>query len=127
LIGGRLGNLTSAAQYSFWADSVEDERKIWNEFIDILANIGNPVLIHYGCYETVFLRRMGDRYGTPAADSIVARAVKKSVNLLSVIFAHVYFPTFSNRLKDIGHFLGFEKAAKPMARVTLSTRHRHGQ
>jgi predicted RecB family nuclease len=106
LIGVRLGNLTSAAQYSFWADSVEDERKIWNEFIDILANIGNPVLIHYGSYETVFLRRMGDRYGTPAADSIVARAVKKSVNLLSVIFAQVYFPTFSNRLKDIGHFLG---------------------
>ena len=32
--------------------------------------------------------------------------MRKSVNLLSVIFAQVYFPTFSNRLKDIGHFLG---------------------
>src|SRR5207245_10125156 len=66
----------------------------------------DPVLIHYGGYETVFLKRMGDRYGVPPAESIVARAMKKSVNLLSVIFAQVYFPTFSNRLKDIGHFLG---------------------
>lgn len=48
---------------------------------------------------------MCDRYGVPTAESIVARAMKKSVNLLSVIFAQVYFPTFSNRLKDIGHFL----------------------
>jgi hypothetical protein len=107
LIGVRLGSLNSAAaQYSFWADSVEDERRIWNEFIGILANIRDPVLIHYGNYETVFLRRMSDRYGVPAADSSFARAVRKSVNLLSVIFAQVYFPTFSNRLKDIGHFLG---------------------
>ncbi len=106
LIGVRLGNLDSAAQYSLWADSVEDEKRIWNEFIGILGNIKDPVLIHYGSYETVFLKRMGDRYGVPPAASIVARAMKKSVNLLSVIFAQVYFPTFSNRLKDIGHFLG---------------------
>ncbi len=106
LIGVRLGNLDSAAQYSLWADSVEDEKRIWNEFIGILANIRDPVLIHYGSYETVFLKRMGDRYGVPPAEFVVARAVKKSVNLLSVIFAQIYFPTFSNRLKDVGQFLG---------------------
>ena len=105
LIGVRLGSLDSA-QYSFWANSLEDERSIWNEFSGILANIRDPVLIHYGSYETVFLKRMCDRYGVPPAESIVARAMKKSINLLSVIFAQVYFPTFSNRLKDIGHFLG---------------------
>jgi predicted RecB family nuclease len=106
LIGVRLGNLDSATQYSFWADSVEDEGRIWNEFIGSLANIRDPVLIHYGSYETVFLKRMGDRYGVPPAESTIARAMKKTVNRLSVIFAQVYFPTFSNRLKDIGHFLG---------------------
>ena len=106
LIGVRLGNGDSAAQYSLWADSVDDEKRIWNEFIGILANTENPILIHYGSYETTFLKRMGDRYGVPPAESTVARALKKSVNLLSVIFAQVYFPTFSNSLKDIGHFLG---------------------
>src|SRR5215469_5415320 len=106
LIGVRVGDCDAAVQYGLWADSVEDERKIWNEFIGLLANITDPVLIHYGGYETMFLKRMGDRYGVPPAESRVAKAIKKSVNLLSVIFAQVYFPTFSNRLKDIGHFLG---------------------
>ena len=106
LIGVRIGNRDSAAQHSLWADGVEDERRIWSEFLGILANIKDPVLIHYGSYETVFLKRMGDRYGLPPAGTIVAKAVKTSVNLLSVIFAQVYFPTFSNSLKDIGHFLG---------------------
>ena len=106
LIGARLGNLDSLARYSLWADSIEDERRIWNEFIGILTKIRDPVLIHYGSYETVFLRRMIDRYGVPPAESAVAKAVKKSINLLSVIFAQIYFPTFSNGLKDIGHYLG---------------------
>jgi predicted RecB family nuclease len=106
LIGLQAGDRDSGAYYSLWADSPDDERRIWNEFIGILAKIKDPVLIHYGGYETVFLKRMGDRYGIPSAEPIVAQAVKKSVNLLSVIFAQVYFPTFSNRLKDIGNFLG---------------------
>jgi predicted RecB family nuclease len=105
LIGMRFGSGDSAAQYSLWANGVEDERRIWDEFLGILTNIENPVLIHYGSYETVYLRRMGDRYGLPPA-SAVARALSKPVNLLSVIFAQVYFPTLSNRLKDIGQYLG---------------------
>ncbi len=106
LIGVRIGNGDSAPQYSLWADSLDEERRIWNEFVGILTNVRDPVLIHYGSYETVFLKRMGDRYGLPTPDSMIARAVSKPVNLLSVIFAQVYFPTFSNRLKDIGSFLG---------------------
>jgi hypothetical protein len=93
---------------------MQDERRIWNEFVGILAKIRDPVLIHYGSYETVFLRRMIDRYGVPTADSVVAKALKKSINLLAVIFAQIYFPTFSNRLKDIGCYLG----AKWIAPVT---------
>jgi hypothetical protein len=49
---------------------------------------------------------MIDRYGLPAVESVITRAVTKSVNLLSVIYGQVYFPTFSNKLKDIGQFLG---------------------
>jgi hypothetical protein len=48
---------------------------------------------------------MGDRYGLPSMPA-VARALSKPVNLLSVIFAQVYFPTLSNRLKEIGQYLG---------------------
>jgi hypothetical protein len=105
LIGIRLGSGDSSVQYSLWADGIDDERRIWNEFIDILANIEDPILVHYGSYETVWLRRMGERYGLPPV-SAVTTALNNPVNLLSVIFAQVYFPTLSNRLKEIGQYLG---------------------
>ena len=106
LIGVRFGNRDSVAQYSLWADTINDEKRIWNQFVGILTNITDPVLIHYGSYETHFLKRMADRYGLPATECVITRAVTKSVNLLSVIYGQVYFPTFSNKLKDIGQFLG---------------------
>ena len=34
--------------------------------------------------------------------------MSSAVNLLSVIFAKVYFPTFSNGIKEIARYLGFE-------------------
>jgi predicted RecB family nuclease len=58
LIGVRIGKGEAAVQHSLWADTVEDEREIWNALLGILATVENPVLIHYGSYETVFLRRI---------------------------------------------------------------------
>src|ERR1051326_8859103 len=100
LIGVRIGNGESAVQHSLWADTQEDERRIWNEFLGILASVSRPVVVHYGSFETSFLKRMRERYGEPRAQSSLAKAVKSSMNLLSVIFAQVYFPAFSNGLKD---------------------------
>lgn len=37
-----------------------------------------------------------------------AHAIENSVNLLSIIYAQVYFPTFSNGLKEIAVGLGFK-------------------
>jgi predicted RecB family nuclease len=34
-------------------------------------------------------------------------AERKLVNVLSTIYSHVYFPTFSNGLKDVATCLGF--------------------
>jgi predicted RecB family nuclease len=106
LIGLRIGNGESAVQHSLWADTVEDEGKIWREFLATLETVEKPVLIHYGSYETTFLKRMCERFGEPPAGS-VARAIQAGVNLLSVTFAQVYFPTFSNGLKEIAGNLGF--------------------
>jgi predicted RecB family nuclease len=106
LIGLRIGNGESAVQHSLWADTVEDEGKIWREFLAILGTVERPVLIHYGSYETTFLKSMGERFGEPP-DGSVAKAIQAGVNLLSVTFAQVYFPTFSNGLKEIAGSLGF--------------------
>ena len=108
LIGVRVQGDQGVSHHSLWADKVTDEKHIWKSFLDILSGIDRPVLIHYGSFETTFLKRMCDRYGGPPEDSAVAKAISSSVNLLSVIFAQVYFPTYSNGLKEIARFLSFD-------------------
>lgn len=108
LIGIRIKADDSVVQHSFWADSPSDEGSIWWEFLSKLVEVENPVLIHYGSFETVFLKRMRQRYGAPPNGSLAAKALESPINLLSVIFGQIYFPTYSNGLKDIAGWLGFK-------------------
>ncbi len=108
LIGLRIGNGDSAVQHSLWADTVADEGKIWREFLAILETVEKPVLIHYGSYETTFLKHIAERNGSPTDGPIAANAIASAVNLISAMFAQIYFPTCSNGLKEIAAWLGFE-------------------
>ena len=92
LIGVRVKTPDNVVQYSLWADSADDERRIWTKFLGILSEVEKPLLIHYGSFETTFLRRMCQRYGELPEESILASAIRSAVNLLSVVFAQVYFP-----------------------------------
>jgi predicted RecB family nuclease len=49
---------------------------------------------------------MCERYGGPAADSIVDQTLKSPVNLLPFLFSKIYLPTYSNGLKDTAAFFG---------------------
>ena len=107
LIGVRIGNGESTLQHSLWADTIENEGKIWREFLAILETVEKPVLIHYGSYETTFLRRMRERHAEPLPNSVATATIEATVNLLSVVYAQVYFPCCSNSLKEIAGHLGF--------------------
>jgi predicted RecB family nuclease len=107
LIGIRVKTAKQVIQHSLWADSADEEKRIWTDFLGILSGIENPVLVHYSGYETSFLKRMFSRYGEPVKDSPLAKIIKSSVNLLSFIFVQIYFPTYSNSLKEIVSSLGF--------------------
>ena len=106
LIGMRTRIAGSTVHYSFWANDPLTEENMWAGCLQMLSAIDRPQLIHYGSYETQFLKRMRARYpniGNPAfLDSLASSAL----NLLSVIYAHVYFPTYSNSLKEIANHLG---------------------
>jgi hypothetical protein len=82
-------------QHSLWADDADAEKKIWTDFLQILSEIRDPVLIHYGHYESTFLSRMRERYGGPPKGSASANAINAAVNLVSIIFARVTFPPTS--------------------------------
>jgi predicted RecB family nuclease len=110
LIGLRVTTAQGVVQHSLWADTANEEKRIWADFLNILSEIKNPVLVHYGSFETTFLKRMSDRHAAPQEGSAVARAIKSSINLLSIVFAQVYFPAFSNGLKEIARYLQFSWA-----------------
>lgn len=47
------------------------------------------------------------------------------MNLLSFVFAHIYFPTFSNGLKEIAGYLGFRWSSSPASGLeAIVWRHR---
>ena len=83
LIGLRVKTADAVVQHSFWADGLADEKKAWCDFLGELAAIEKPVLIHYGSFETTFLRRMSERYGDarrrPAQD--LAEGLQRCVGL----------------------------------------------
>ena len=94
---------------SFWADQNSEETETFSQFAAAVCQLGDFRVLHFGDYENVALRRMKSRLPEslhPRIDAILERAT----NVLSVIHPHLYFPTYSNGLKDIGRFLGFERA-----------------
>ena len=107
LIGLRIGSGESAVQHSLWADTVADEGKIWREFLAILETVEKPVLIHYGSYETSFSKQMAERHGAPQTQSVAANSIATAINLVSVMFAKIYFPTYSNSLKEVARHVNF--------------------
>jgi predicted RecB family nuclease len=125
LIGVRVGNGDGVIQHSFWAADADGEKRIWEKFQGVLATISNPRIIHYGSYETSFLKRMRQRHGGPREGSGAAIAIAHPINLLSLIYARIYFPTFSNCLKDIAGYLGFQWSGSPASGLeAIVWRHR---
>ena len=125
LIGIRIQAAEGSVQHSFWADDAKEEKLIWNDFLGVLSEITNPHLIHYGSYETIFLKRMCQRHGGPPEGSHAATAVDRATNLLSFIYAHIYFPTYSNGLKEIAGYLGFRWSGSLTSGLeTIVWRHR---
>jgi predicted RecB family nuclease len=107
LIGLRTGSTGSSTHYSFWANDPEEEQNMWADCLHTLSAIDNPRLVHYGSYDAQFLKRMRTRYPNVGDSVFLEQLMSSAVNLLSAIYPHVYFPTYSNGLKEVAHYLGF--------------------
>jgi predicted RecB family nuclease len=109
LVGLRFESDGEAVERSFWADGLDGECVIWDNCLRTLKAIGNAQIVSFGAYEARFLRQMKERYVSAVADlEFVDRLIGNSVNLVGRIYGKYYFPTFSNSLKEIGRYLGFE-------------------
>ncbi len=103
LIGLIILENSKIKTFSFWADTPRQQNKIYRDFLSIIKNYKEHTIYHYGSYEIKSIQKMKDVLGKKNAESII----KNSVNMLSIIYANVYFPTFSNSLKDIAKYLSY--------------------
>jgi predicted RecB family nuclease len=87
---------------SLWAENKKDELIIWKSFNKIINDYPNAPIYHYGSYEKRVIKELGLRYKTDV-DSINLRLC----NINEYIYGRIYFPTISNRLKDICNYLGY--------------------
>jgi predicted RecB family nuclease len=102
LIGILVCNDGTATYHSYWADTPEDEEGIWHQFLALIDEYPAAPIYHYGHYESRALTTLGKRYHTDCPGLL-----QRLVNVNGFIYGKVYFPIHSNRLKDIGSFLGY--------------------
>jgi len=103
LIGMIVVRGNSETSRSFWADGKEQECQIFEDFLSEVAGYEKYRVFRYGGYERAFFKRLRKQAKRQA---LVDAVLKSLVNTLSLIYSHVYFPTYSNGLKDIGGCLG---------------------
>lgn len=107
LIGLLVCDREAKPSYHYWwANNKADEGKIWRSFLAALRTIDKFTLFHYGSYESKYFDQMKHLYGCES--SFFDKIHYSAINVLSLIHARVYFPTYSNGLKNIAAYLGFE-------------------
>jgi len=110
-----FGTMISAGDgYQFeahLAETLADEEATWKAFVRrALAQPG--AIVHYGNYERMAAKKLGERYGMEAeTEALLARMVdlEKAVRETAVL------PLFSNSLKAVAPWIGFEWDSKVLA------------
>jgi predicted RecB family nuclease len=90
-------------QSSFWADHKEQEVDIFEQFVAEVTRHGDFLVFCYGSYERAFITRMQK---VAKRKKLVDKILNALVNVLTLVYSQVYFPTYSNGLKDIGRYVG---------------------
>ena len=101
LIGLLVCDGEQSSYYSFWADTPQDEGRIWNQFLEKANEYPEAPIYHYGSYEPRAIEQLTARYKTNCET-----LKKRLVNINAFIYGKVYFPVRSNGLKDLSKFVG---------------------
>ena len=101
LIGLLVCENDTTTYHPFWAETTEDEAQIWKQFLATAKQYPDVPIYHYGSFEPRALAKLAKRYDVDG-DNLLNRLL----NVNKFIYGKVYFPIYSNRLKEIGHFIG---------------------
>ncbi len=120
LIGLLVCEGDSSTYHPFWADTSQNEAQIWQQFLEKVNQYPDAPIYHYGSYEPKAITKLTKRYGT---DSV--SLTNQLVNVNKHVYGKVYFPLYSNRLKEIGAFIGAKWTSPDASGLqTLVWRHR---
>ncbi|MDO8951765.1 MAG: TM0106 family RecB-like putative nuclease, partial [Draconibacterium sp.] len=102
LIGVLIYKDNAIVTKSLWAETISDEAHVWQQFISITNEYPDAPIYHYGNYELKAIETLGKRYNTN-----VTQIQGCLINIVNTIYGKIYFPVYSNRLKELGNYLGF--------------------
>jgi predicted RecB family nuclease len=105
LIGALVVSDGTETFHSFWADALSTQPTVFAQFAETISQYEDFRIVHFGDYDTAALKRMKSCLSESHQHQI-DMILGKCTNLLSAVYPHVYFPTYSNSLKKIGQFLG---------------------
>lgn len=110
LIGLIIINDGKEKEQYFWADNKEDQAAIFADFFQTISQYKEYTLFHYGSYEMTALKRMSKEVADEDSHKVFT-ALGSCCNLLSILYSNVYLPTYTNGLKEVGAYLGFNWSA----------------
>lgn len=91
--------------YAFVAETLEEEEKIWQEFITFVEQFPSAPIFHFSPYERDTLHRLGSKYGTsPLRLQAIA---KRLMDLHQWVTKFLVFPVESYSLKSLANILGY--------------------
>src|SRR6266511_2673378 len=101
LIGLLINEPGNHSYHAFWANTPEDEQRIWAEALEKINEHPEAPIYHYGRYKSRAIDGLAQKYQT---DGEVLK--NRLVNLNASIYGKVYFPSRSNHLKELGKLVG---------------------
>ena len=106
LIGFVVDDGRSLKNYSLWMNDKSELKKTAKKALSIINQYNDKIIYHYGSYETRFFASLIKILSKVQLRSL-NKIIDKSVNVLPLINKAIYFPTYSNGLKDIAEILDF--------------------
>jgi predicted RecB family nuclease len=105
LIGALVVTDGQETFHSFWADTLAEQTAMFSELAESVSGLPDVRVFHFGDYDTMALKKIAALLPEAARSGLEAIR-QRSVNVLSLVRPHVYFPTYSSSLKEVGKRLG---------------------
>ncbi|NJM69704.1 MAG: TM0106 family RecB-like putative nuclease [Scytonema sp. RU_4_4] len=92
--------------YSFLAENPEEEKLIWQQFLDLVWQYPDAPIYHFCVYEFDTVKRLAKLYQTPHTS--VSAVLSRFLDVYEILTQNVALPIESYALKAIARWLGFE-------------------